>query len=123
MFKYDEELSIEVDKENREREYKLEKLDITVRKLADVGVITVVAMEKLGFDGSEDYSDLFDSLGILYQYAGNRMLKKVYAEHSIEEARENLDKFDWSEEKMDELHLSLVTMEQFGLIGKLVKQD
>lgn len=122
MLQYDENLSIEVDGENRERQYDLEKFDITVRNLADVGVIATVAMESIGFEGSEDYSDLFDSLGILYQYAGNRMLKKVYAEHPVEEARENLDKFDWDEEKMDELHQSLMTLEQFGLHVKLVKK-
>lgn len=114
-FKYDEELSVQ--EGNEQRRYKLEKLDLTTRNILDVGVIAQVAMERTGFTGSEDYSDLFDSVGVVLRYSANRMLRDVYKGDDNFEGEE----FDWNEAKMDELHLALETIEQFMLIGKLKK--
>lgn len=120
MFEYDKNLSVQRDaRYTQPRLYNLDALNITTRKVLDVGIIAQVAMEKTGFEGSEDYSDLFDSVGILLQYAANRMLNDVYARHEGED--HNAEQFAWSAEKMTEVHDSLLCIEQFNLIGKLVK--
>ena len=115
MFKYNEDISVAPDARYTEvREYDLEKLDLSTRNVLDCGVIAQVGMEKTGFKGSEDFADLFDSIGIVLQFSANQMMKEVYGEDAD-------TGFDWSEEKMKDLNGALVTIEQFMLIGKLVK--
>lgn len=114
MFEYDANLSYAPDDRHTEvRIYSLDKLDITTRKVLDVGVIAQVAMEQTGFEGSEDYSDLFDSIGILLEYAANRMLAKVYEDDKVN--------IIWMPNRVEDLHQALGCIEQFLLIGKLVK--
>jgi hypothetical protein len=115
MFEYDQNLSYAPDDRYTEvRIYDLEKLDLSLEKVSEVMAITKTAMEATGFIGSEDYADLIDSFGIVLQYAGNRMLAKVYEDEDGED-------FRWPQDKMDDLNGALVCIEQFLLIGKLVK--
>jgi hypothetical protein len=114
-FKWDEEISVAPDARYTEvRKYDLDKLDLTTRNVLDIGVIAQVGMEKTRFKGSEDFADLFDSIGIVLQYSANRMLKEIYGEDAD-------TGFDWSDEKIEELNGALVCIEQFNLIQKLKK--
>lgn len=113
---YDKALSVAKDAQYEQpRKYHLEKLDLSTRAVLDVGVIAQVAMEKTRFEGSEDYSDLFDSVGMVLRYSAHQMLQKVYSVRGDDMIP------DWDEAKMEELHDALLCIEQFQLIGRLKK--
>ena len=118
-FQYDESISSEVD---WQRKYELDKLDISSHGLGNIAVIADAAMQNLkkehpGWTGSEDYSDLFDSIGVLFRYYGNRMLDDSYAESPSYRPED----YAWKDE--EDLHLSLSTVEQFGFIKFLKRGE
>jgi hypothetical protein len=116
-FQYDELISTEVD---RQRRYWLDELQIDAFTLAHLGAGALLMMQEVkreypDWTGSEDYSDLFDSIGVVYKWYGNRMLDNVYS------SDDNYRPEDYKFRDMEDLHLSLSTIEQFGLIKFLKK--
>lgn len=117
-FKYDEKMSHEVD---GMRVYDLARLSITPHTVGTIAVIADAACQNLaaerpGWTGSEDYGDLFGSIGTLYQYLGNRMVAEVYQNDS------DYDERYFAYKDMEDLMLSLTTVEQFGFLRFLVKE-
>lgn len=123
VFKYDTSISRQVHpagtpKNFKVRKYDLEKLDIRAFTVLSVGVAADAELRKAGFEYSEDYADLFDSVGILLRWVGQNMLRQVYKNDPTE------DQINWIQITTDEdFHLCLETIEQFGFIGLLKKRS
>lgn len=88
----------------------LDELDLTVHKVLETGIIAEAAMQNLNTTGSEDFSDFFDSVGVLLRYAAAQMLWEQYKDDEgmvidtfikpelVQETKESiisLDSFDW----------------------------
>jgi hypothetical protein len=96
----------------------LDDLDITVHKVLELGIILEAAMQNLRVDGSEDFSDAFDSIGVLLQYASAQMLWQVYKDD------ENMEKeFFIKPALVNEAQMSIISLDSFnwGLVQRLEK--
>lgn len=93
------------------------EVQITTRRVLNVGVVAQTALEKTGKTDSEDFSDLFYAISNLLEWAAAKMLWNIYKDdEGIQESM-----FSWSEEEVDNLKWSLHTVNQFGMLGLLEK--
>ena len=103
----------------------LDALDITVHKVLELGIIAEAGLQMTGHSGSEDFSDLFDSIGVLLRYAAAEMLWEVYKDDP--ENKDNQTKMDRDyfvkPALVLEVQESIMSMDSFGwgLIERLVK--
>lgn len=101
----------------------LDALDLTVHKVLEIGIIAEAGMQIAKSKGSEDFSDLFDSVGVLLRYAAAKMLWEVYKDDDdLEENGMNEQTFI-KPELVLETQESIMSMDSFnwGLVERLVK--
>lgn len=101
-------------------EVNLDSLDITVHKVLELGIICEAGMQNMQITGSEDFSDLFDSIGCLLRYCAAKMLWEVYKDD--EQWRDQKDHF-MRPTIVSEAKESIISLDSFseGLVERLMK--
>lgn len=101
----------------------LDALDLTVHKVLEIGIIAEAGLQMTGHAGSEDFADLFDSIGILLRYAAAKMLWDVYKDDDDLERNEMNEQTFIKPALVLEAQESLMSMDSFGwgLIERLEK--
>lgn len=98
----------------------LDELDITVHKVLELGIIAEAGMQIRGITGSEDFSDWFDSIGVLLRYASAKMLWEVYKDDA-----DMVGGYDFFVKPplVEETKESIISLDSFnmGLVERLVK--
>jgi hypothetical protein len=101
----------------------LDELDLTVHKVLELGVIGEAALQMTGHAGNEDFSDLFDNVGILLRYAAAKMLWEVYKDDDDLE-RNGMSRETFIKPALElESKEAIISLDSFdwGLVERLVK--
>lgn len=101
----------------------LDELDLTVHRVLELGIIAEAGLQMTGHAGSEDFADLFDSVGVLLRYASAKMLWDVYKDDDDLERNGMSEATFIKPALVLEAQESIMSMDSFGwgLIERLEK--